>query len=127
MNLLQYEMTYVNHICEGDGWNNLSEIGNVLKDFVFVKETNRFLPEPERIHWRTSFLLPDRAGRMHVTVRNALRKDDGKPVVLLDLTVRGIGSKGMDDWFDLAREWIVCGFDDLTANDIQNKIWRRRN
>jgi len=124
---LQYEMTYVNHICEGEGWNDLSDIGNILKDFVFLKNHNRFLPEPEKIHWRTSFLMPDRSGRMHVTVRNALRKDDGKPVVLLDLTVRGIGGKGMDAWFDLAREWIVCGFTDLTSNDIQIKNWRRRN
>lgn len=124
---LQYEMTYVNHICEGEGWNDFAEIGNVLKDFAFIKDPERFLPEPERIHWRTSFLLPNRTGRMHVTVRNALQKDDGKPMILLDLTVRGIGSKGMDTWFDLAREWIVCGFADLTGSDIQKNIWRRRN
>jgi uncharacterized protein (TIGR04255 family) len=124
---LQYEMTYVNHICEGEGWNGLSEIGNILRDFAFVKDNNRFLPEPEKIHWRTSFLLPDRTGRMHVTVRNVIRKDNDKPIIVLDLTVRGIGEIKMDAWFDLARKWIVCGFADLTGNNIQNNIWRRRN
>lgn len=124
---LQYEMTYVNHICKGEGWDDLADIGKILKDFSFIKDSSRFLPEPEKMHWRTSFLLPDNTGRMHVTIRNALRKSDEKPVIILDLTVRGIGDKEMEEWFDIAREWIVCGFADLTGKDIQNKIWRRLN
>ena len=122
---LQYEMTYINHIWEGDGWSNLTEIGKVLPDYSFRQNPTRFLPEPERINWRTSFLLPDKAGRMHVTIRNGKRRDDDKPMIILDLTVRGIGNKGMEAWFDLAREWIVCGFDDLTGKEIQKTIWRR--
>ena len=74
-----------------------------------MQNSKRFLPEPERLNWRTSFLLPDKAGRMHVTIRNGKKRDDGKPMIILDLTVRGIGKEGMEVWFDLAREWIVCG------------------
>ena len=122
---LQYEMTYINHIWEGDGWSNLSEIDKVLPDYSFRQNSTRFLPEPERINWRTSFILPDKAGRMHVTIRNGKRRDDDKPMILLDLTVRGISNEGMEAWFDLAREWIVCGFDDLTGDEIQKTIWRR--
>jgi hypothetical protein len=51
-------------------------------------------------------------------------------VLLLDLTVRGIGRDkspgGMTDWFDLAREWIVRGFTDLTGEDVQKNIWRKK-
>lgn len=122
---LQYEMTYINHIWEGEGWTNLSEIGRVLPDYSFRSGTERFLPEPERINLRTSFLLPNKAGRMHVTVRNGRRREGGKPMILMDLTVRGISDKGMEHWFDTAREWIVCGFADLTGEKIQKKVWRR--
>ena len=60
---LQYEMTYINHIWEGEGWSNLLEIGK----------------------------------------------------------------EGMEAWFDLAREWIVCGFADLTGDEIQKTIWGRHD
>lgn len=122
---IQYEMSYINHIWEGEGWANLSEIGKVLPDYSYRASKERFLPEPERINWHTSFLLPNKAGRMHVTIRNGKRKDDGKPMISLDLTVRGISDKGMESWFKLAREWIVCGFADLTGEEIQRKVWRR--
>lgn len=124
---LQYEMTYINHIPEGDGWNNLSEIGKILPDYAFRGGIKRFLPSPEMINWRTSFLLPEMVGRMHITIRNAKRKNDGKPIILVDLTVRGIGGDGMESWFDLARKWIVFGFTDLTGDVVQKTIWRRKN
>ena len=31
----------------------------------------------------------------------------------------------MWNWFDLAHEWIVRGFADLTTEKIQQNIWRR--
>jgi uncharacterized protein (TIGR04255 family) len=124
---LQYEMTYINHIVEGKGWSKLSEIGKVLPDFSFRQNPKRFLPDPEIINWRTSFLLPDEAGRMHVTIRNGSRKEGGEPLLLLDLTVRGLGNGDMESWFNLARKWIVCGFADLTGDKIQKEIWGRHN
>ena len=126
----QYEMTYINHIPQGEGWTKLNEIGKVFPDFSLRADGHRFLPEPDGINWRTSFALPDEAGRLHVTIRHAKLHDSGLPVLLLDLTVRGIGKdrspQGMADWFDLAREWIVRGFTDLTGEDVQKNIWRRK-
>ncbi len=75
-------------------------------------------------------MLPDEAGRLHVTIRHAKPRDSGLPLILLDLTVRGIGSDksldGMAEWFDLAREWIVRGFSDLTGGDVQKNVWRKK-
>jgi len=74
--------------------------------------------------------LPDEAARLHVTIRHAKLRDSELPVLLLDLTVRGIGKdmspEGMLEWFDLAREWIVRGFADLTGEEVQKNIWRRK-
>jgi uncharacterized protein (TIGR04255 family) len=126
--LEQQEITYINHIYRGLGWNSLGDMGKVFPDFCW-RSGGRFLSDPEMFQWRTSFLLPDKSGRMHVTVQNALRRDDGLPVLLFELTVRGIGkNKAVGDmwgWFDIAREWIVRGFADLTGNEMHSSVWHR--
>ena len=127
---LQYEMTYINHIPQGEGWEDLGEIGKVFPDFAFRAEKARFLPAPFGVNWRTVFALPERAGRMHVLIRHVRVRDTGRPLLLMELTVRGIGSKkslaGMEQWFDLAREWIVRGFAELTGEEVQKAIWKKR-
>ncbi len=126
---LQYEMTYINHIPKGEGWENLGEIGRIFPDFAFRIKEDRFLPEPSTVNWRTTFALPEKATRMHVVIRHVKVRDSGLPMLLLELTVRGIGTdgspEGMWNWFDLAREWIVRGFADLTGKEVQKKEWRR--
>jgi uncharacterized protein (TIGR04255 family) len=128
---LQYEMTYINHISQGEGWSDLLEIGKVFPDFAFRTQKERFLPKPSGINWQTTFKLPGREGRMHAVVRYVKVRETGQPLLLLELTVRGIGEdksfEGMESWFDLAREWIVRGFADLTGKDIQEATWKRRN
>jgi hypothetical protein len=127
---LQYEMTYVNHIPQGDGWEAVRDIGKVFPDFTWQANEQRFLPIPDGINWRTSFLLPNRTGRLHVKIQNGPRRDDGRPLLLFELTARGIGnetsSEAMWSWFDLAHEWIVRGFTDLTNCEVQKNLWRRK-
>ncbi|MGA2228893.1 MAG: TIGR04255 family protein [Syntrophobacteraceae bacterium] len=127
---VQYEMTYLNHVEQGEGWSDLGEIGNIFPDFSFRKTDDRFLPAPNGLNWHTSFLLPQTTSRLHVRIRYAKLRDTGKPLLILELTVRGIGEdrspEAMDSWFDVAREWIVRGFADLTGNEVQKEIWKRR-
>ncbi|HEX3035329.1 MAG TPA: TIGR04255 family protein [Thermodesulfobacteriota bacterium] len=61
---LQYEMTYVNHIPKGEGWDSLSDVGNVFPDFSWQQTRERFLPIFDGINFQTRFELPERAGRM---------------------------------------------------------------
>ena len=126
---LQYEMTYVNHIYRGEGWTNNGDVGKLFADFAWRADRPRFLPEPEGINWRTTFVLPERAGRMHVSIQNGESREDNRPLYVFELTVRGIGAdkelSGIRDWFDLAHEWIVRGFADLTGTQTQTEIWRR--
>ena len=126
---LQYEMTYVNHIPKGEGWNEMSDLGKVLRNYHFNGNEKRFLSVEESVNLRTTFSLPDRKGRLHASIRNGKRKDDLKPVLLLELTARGFPGDGareaMWQWFDVAREWIVRGFTDITSDEIQKTVWRR--
>lgn len=126
---IQYELTYINHIPQGDLWEKSGEIGNIFP-FSNLSFDGTVLKSPEHVNWRTTFLLPNKLGRLHATIRtNSLRRSDNKPVIFFELTVRGMASDtsdiGRKDWFDLAREWIVRGFTDLTSNEAQEKLWRR--
>ena len=125
----QYEMTYVNHISQGEGWETLSDLASVFPDFAWRDRPERFLKVPQGRNLRLTFPVPDKSARLHATIRNAVRPDDQRPLVLFELTVRGIGTdtsrQAMWRWFDVAREWIVRGFADLTGDEIQKKVWRR--
>jgi uncharacterized protein (TIGR04255 family) len=128
---LQYEMTYVNHIPQGDGWGALDDIGKVFPDFCWRACEDRFLPRPGQVRWRTAFELPEKIGRLHMTVQNVLRRSDERPTIQLEFTVRGIpddkSRDAMWSWFNTAREWIVRGFADVTGSEIQESVWRRKH
>jgi uncharacterized protein (TIGR04255 family) len=126
---LQYEMTYVNHIVQGEGWDEVSDLGKVFRDHQWNGKENRFLPGIEHLNLRTSFVLPNRAGRLHVSIRDGKRREDMKSLLLFELTVRGFpgdtSRATMWEWFSIAREWIVRGFTDLTTEEIQRNVWGR--
>jgi uncharacterized protein (TIGR04255 family) len=126
---LQYEMTYVNHIPNGEGWTDLRELGAVFRDYQSQGQKDRFLPPIEHVNLRSTFVLPERKARLHISIRDGKRQEDAQSVLLFELTARGFpGDQSPDamwQWFDTAREWIVKGFTDLTAADIQRKVWRR--
>ena len=125
---LQYELTYVNQIPQGDAWSTLEDIGKVFPDFAWKANPQRFLSHPQSISWASVFELPDRLGRLHASVKYELVNNH--PTLLFVLTVRGIGSytslEALQNWFDIGHEWIVCAFADLTDEEIQTKIWKRR-
>ena len=126
----QYEISYFNQITQNEGWSSFKDLGSVFPDFGWRADKDRFLPEPENINWRTGFLLPNKAGRLHMALRNATRKTDGRQILFLELTARGFlhdsATDSMRTWFDLGREWIVRGFTDLTGEQIQNVVWGRK-
>jgi uncharacterized protein (TIGR04255 family) len=124
LDLKQYELTYINHIPANSVWQDLADLGRVLPDFSWRSSQDRFLPTPERVDAHTTFALPASAGRLHVRLHNSERVLDGVPVLVLELTARGFGPD-RDAWFELAHNWIVRGFSDLTESSIQSNVWRR--
>lgn len=123
----QYELTYVNHIDGAVIDNSVSNLGRVFRDYAW-QTGDRWLPPPNDSMWRTSFDLPDQTGRLHSTV-HVLKEDQGlRRALRFELTARGIADESlnaMKTWFQLAHEWIVRGFTDLTTRDIQQELWER--
>jgi uncharacterized protein (TIGR04255 family) len=121
----QYELTYVNHIHRDAGWKTLSDVGELFPSFT-CEGTDGFLPEPESFSWRRIYRFPDNRGRLHVSLRLAVSKETKDQVMILDLTARGFLKENMEAWFNMAHEWIVKGFSDLTGGSIQRSIWKRK-
>lgn len=119
----QYELTYINHVVTGTGWSSLAELGVVLRDCTW-DGGHRFLPVPEGVNWRVSFLLPGNRGRLHVNVTSGERMNDKRALLVMELTCRGF-EQDRNAWFELAHEWIVKGFTDMTHKEIQAKVWGR--
>lgn len=126
---LRCEVSYVNHLPAGEGWEKFGELHKVLSGCSFVRPST-FLPEAEEIRLLRRFAMRDDTrqfrGRLTVSANPAFRKPDKHPLVVLTLTARGApispGIEGVLGFFDLGREWIVRGFVDLTTEEM-HRIW----
>jgi uncharacterized protein (TIGR04255 family) len=122
----QFELVYVNIVPR-----DIIPPGDpVLVDHGRSTQSPRFLPEPESFSWRTSYALPGGQGRFHVAATSVRQQTTGEPAIRAELTARGINDapkEKMRDWFDLAHEWIVNGFVDVTTRTMQESAWRREH
>ena len=131
LNPIDCELSYINHMPKGQEWNTIDDISGIFRDFGWNKTPGRVLPNPIHIGWNTVFLLPDEAGRLGVSIKEATRTDDKISLLILELKCIGIGKStsrvAIREWFDLAREWIVRGFTDLTTPEVQKSFWERED
>lgn len=123
----QCEITYVNHIEIGLGWQDYAELNKVIAPWS-GERSGRFLPNPERANMEMRYLLPEKLGRLHISIFPAIRARDTKEVLQMNLVARGAPkSSKVEDilgWLDLGREWVVKGFTDITTQPMHT-IWRR--
>lgn len=124
------ELSYVNHIKKGEGWDDSGQAGNIMKDISWVSERD-FLPTPELFETRLVFSLPNNYGSLTSFLRKAkLKRDHEQQIYILELSAKGLGDgsdiSNIDPWFDVSHEWIVKGFTDLTQEKIQNELWGKK-
>lgn len=123
----QCEVTYINHIEYGDGWNSYGELNKVASPWS-GENSGDFLPTPERVGLNVQYLLPENKGRLYISLQPVIRQRDNIEVLQLSVTARGApGSSKIGDvfqWLDLGREWVVKGFTDFITPTMQ-KRWGR--
>ncbi len=124
-----FELTYINSIPKEEGWSDIKLIENLFPDITWKSGETRFLRDPQTMNWQIVFNLPDENGKLITKLRTGLRRIDKRPLIIFEITAHGIGSdkteKGMYEWFSMAHEWIVLSFEDLTAGEVQNDVWRK--
>ena len=127
----QCEVTYVNHIVAGDGWEKHGELGKV---FTVWKEgySDDFLSEPETAEISVRYVIYNETnepiGRLYVISKPGFSTTDKKPILRLELSARG---KPEDDsvasvlsFMELGREHIVRAFASITTKKM-HKVWGR--
>ncbi len=127
----QCEVTYVNHIVLGEGWENHGQLDEVITVWS-PHYSDDFLSKPEGVRFAVRYVIPDKTGaplgRLHVSIEPGYRTIDEKPIFILRLTARGRpdgeGSEGVFRFLDRGHEWIVRGFASITTQRM-HKIWGR--
>lgn len=121
----QCEVTYVNHIVSGEGWDNFDQLDRI---FRFWRPPASPLPgNPEDIGIHVRFPIVEDGhtiGRLSVDVQPALRTTDNRRMYVMNLTARGLHS-GKFEVFDIGRKWIVNAFEQLTTEEM-HRIWRKK-
>ncbi|WP_174874895.1 TIGR04255 family protein [Vogesella oryzae] len=126
----QYELTYVNHIGQGNGLDRVG-LDALFVDHIRKVEVDRFLPPPDAIGWTSVYSFPNDQGRLHVAMQSAQSQQPSmEKIIRLDLTARGISSDttelGRSCWFNMAHDWITRGFADITNPILHDDHgWRR--
>lgn len=122
----EYELTYINHVFEQEGWEFPNDLGRVIEHLSWKRERYRFLPQPSPLAWQAKFDFPEGPGALLVKLSPARHKE-GKDLLTLELSARGLPDEASSDkmkrWFSHAHRWIVRGFEDLTSNEAQNALW----
>jgi len=123
----QYELTYINHVLEQEGWEFPADIGRVIEHLSWKKERYRFLPQPSPLAWQAKFEFPEGPGTLLAKLSPAKHTKEGRDLLALELSARGLPAEASVDhmkrWFSQAHRWIVRGFEDLTSDEAQKALW----
>ncbi len=129
----QCEVTYVNNIVSGAGWESHGELGNVLTVFRTTYSDDK-LADPEDARLALRYVIRDDRGepigRLHVSAQPVFRRTDGVPMIGLTLTARARpAGQQLDDvirCLDIGRDKIVRAFASVTTAPM-HKIWGRKD
>lgn len=121
----QCEVTYVNHIVRGEGWDTLAELADVIT-FWGNEPSTGFLPAIQAGSFAAVFPMSDGSGHLHVIGQPAVRKSDSKEILQINVSARGkprsTKTEDVFAWLDLGHDWVVHGFKDVTTQKM-HRIW----
>lgn len=123
--LLQCEVTYINHIDVDVDFNDLCKIFPVWNGF----KKGGFLPAPEAIAINSTFVIPENIGRLYIVMQPVVRHTDIKIVIQLSVTAKvkiaSNSNHAMSEALKTAHEWCVNGFTDFTSEQMHD-IWQKK-
>lgn len=121
------EVSYINHIDRGQGWQSLSDLGGVVTAWS-GKTSTGFLPSPGLVSLVTVYPMRGHQGQLQVSLQPGIRTS-GQETLQLALSARAKpktqSMSDLRDTLNSAREWVVRGFDDITT-DHMHEIWNRK-
>ena len=122
-----YELAYIDHILENEGWETISDLEKVFPNFISYKGQNTLPPNIREINYQMAFSLPDDSGQLQLSVRNARRRDDERHLLRVEFRATSNQPyREMRKWFDSAHDVIFDAFTNLASEEIQIKYWGRK-
>lgn len=128
----QSEVTFVNIIVSGEGWERHGQLNNILT-IHSGNYSDDFFNEPENVQTALRYVIPGEndkpAGRLHVSIVPVVLAANKTPGFNLTLTARCAPNGSLEDairCLDLGHRWIVKGFASITTKDM-HRIWERQN
>lgn len=117
--LNQIELTYINHILIDE--NKI--LAENITDIIFLCKSNELLNELKAYHLNLGIAVKECTGHLNITIRSGIIVDTQKPVLILQLTVRGMSKadQSLTDWFNCAHDIIFKSFTSITTKEIQDK------
>lgn len=129
---VQFELTYVNHIPKDDRiWSSLDDLSKLFIAFSGSTGSKKFLNKMKGMSFVTNYSLPNEEGIFATKLDSAIHNESKKEILRLTMLAKGITKeRSLSDlprWFNMAHEWIVLGFEDITTINAQTDVWRKRN
>jgi uncharacterized protein (TIGR04255 family) len=121
----RYELTYVNHIEQGD--RPLADtVESYVKLFNWSNLHTEVLTPPTGISTVWTFSLPGQLGFGQANLSQGV-KSDGRAILMLVMSCTGDSSPkySLNDWFAETHEWLAQAFAELTTERAQ-KEWGRK-
>lgn len=125
---VQYELTYIDQLPQGVGWNTLDDIGKIYNPFVDSQHLDSFWSCADFVNLRVSFPVPNLHGRLHLAVGNRVKHLE-QQTLQTDFTARGLPENTeseMSMWFKSAHDQILEKFTSIFTEDIQTRVWERK-
>ena len=123
----QWEITYVNHILQGDMWDSPRDWAKIFPSVSFPKSTSGVSGETLNADWR--YALSAERGRLYASLRHIKIAPSNAKALQLQLTARGPVDleKGWSivEGFELGHGSIVTTFAAMTSEEA-HKRWQRR-
>ena len=107
----EYELTYIDLIPKGHGWENSSDLAKVFPNLLSLTRQSVLLNGVQGINWQTIFGLPNNLGQLIVSIRNAQRVSDNQQIIYIEFKALSSGSyRPIRGWFNTAHKTITTFF-----------------
>jgi uncharacterized protein (TIGR04255 family) len=128
----QTEVTFVNIIVSGEGWERHGQLSNVLT-IHSGNYSDDFFKEPENVQTALRYVIPNEnqepVGRLHINVIPVVLAKGKTPGFNLTFIARCAPNGSLEDairCLDLGHRWIVRGFASITTKKM-HQIWERQD
>ena len=124
----QYELTYIDLIPKGQGWESLANLENVFPNLLSLKRQDLLLGDVKSINWKITLDLPNGLGEVGISIRTARQISNNQELIHMEFNaISNRPYQPMRGWFDDAHNTITNLFRNFISNEIHEKFWRQKS